>query len=313
MARTDGKTRILLDFLLLAGVSLGASAAEPERAPLPPEAASRSPAVQAPRPPVKNATGCTRMFNADFGDTAWFSDGCKDEGEGCYRCEVSQGGLIIVCYETPDGESSHCPDEDDPPDPPEDPDTQTPGDSPILIDLDNNGFHLVGLADAVLFDLLATGIPGYYSWTRAHERDAFLCRDLNGNGRIDNGRELFGNATVLADGSRRGNGYEALRELDLRGQGGNEDGRLTAEEPGFRELCVWVDTNHDGLSDPGEVLSLAQAGVVELSYDYHESRRRDAYGNQFRYQSTAKLLNPAGKPHVSSTYDVFFRLRKQSL
>ncbi|HEX3552102.1 MAG TPA: hypothetical protein VIA62_02610 [Thermoanaerobaculia bacterium] len=219
--------------------------------------------------------------------------------------------MIYTCYEAPDGIPTYCPDEPPPP-PPADGNQDAGNGTPILIDLDNNGFHLIGLTDAVLFDLMATGIPRYYTWTKAGERDAFLCRDRNGNGRIDNGQELFGNATVLADGSRASNGYEALRELDLRSHGGNEDGRLTADEPRFRELCVWIDTNHNGISDPGEVLSLAQAGVVELSYEYHESRRQDSYGNQFRYRSTAKLLNAAGKPHTSPTYDVIFRSRAQS-
>ena len=177
---------------------------------------------------------------------------------------------------------------------------------PVLIDLDSNGFHLAGFDGAVRFDLAATGVPQYYSWTNAGSRDAFLCYDRDGSGHIESGRELFGNRTLLLDGATASNGYEALRELDLVSQGGNADGKLTTEDAKFKELCVWIDEDHDGMSDPGEILTLAQAGVVEISYEYHESRRLDIHGNEFRYQSTAKLQNPQGHPRSTTTYDVFF-------
>jgi len=177
---------------------------------------------------------------------------------------------------------------------------------PVLIDLDSNGFHLAGLDGGVRFDLAAAGSPQYYSWTKRGARDGFLCYDRDGSEYIESGRELFGNRTLLPDGTTATSGYEALRELDVPSQGGNSDGRLTAEDEKFRTLCVWIDEDHDGMSDPGELLSLAQAGVVEISYEFHESRHRDMHGNEFRFQAAVKLQNPQGHPRSSTSYDVFF-------
>lgn len=46
-----------------------------------------------------------------------------------------------------------------------------------------------------------------------------LVRDLNGNGLIDNGTELFGNSTILSNNETAANGFEALKELDSNGDG----------------------------------------------------------------------------------------------
>jgi len=97
-------------------------------------------------------------------------------------------------------------------------------DCPILVDLDTNGFHLSGVEDAVRFDLDADGFAERLSWTAAGEQDGFLCRDLNGNGTIDDGRELFSRQTLLASGERAEIAYWALAELDLPELGGNADG-----------------------------------------------------------------------------------------
>lgn len=44
--------------------------------------------------------------------------------------------------------------------------------------------------------------------------DGMLVWDRNGDGRINDGRELFGNETLLARGAKADNGFQALAELD---------------------------------------------------------------------------------------------------
>ena len=66
--------------------------------------------------------------------------------------------------------------------------------------------------------------------------------DLDRNGRIDNGSELFGVGTKLANGQHAGNGYEAMAQYDS-----NRDGVLDAKDARFKDLVVWVDANHDGV------------------------------------------------------------------
>jgi hypothetical protein len=83
--------------------------------------------------------------------------------------------------------------------------------------------------------------------------------DRNGDASINNGTELFGAATPLADGSRAGNGYAAMAQEDS-----NHDGTLSAADAHFNDLKLWVDANQDGKTDAGELHGLAQFGVVSL-------------------------------------------------
>jgi hypothetical protein len=53
--------------------------------------------------------------------------------------------------------------------------------------------------------------------------------------------------------------------------------------PCFRHLLLWIDENHDGISQLGELHTLPQLGVYSLALRYKESRRTDQFGNQFRY------------------------------
>jgi hypothetical protein len=184
--------------------------------------------------------------------------------------------------------------------------TPHPTITPILIDLDNDGFHLAGLNDAVMFDLDADGHPNRISWTAFGTGDAFLVFDRNGNGVIDNGRELFGNATLLASGVAAPNGYEALIEFDDSALGGNGDSVISPLDPVWELLQVWTDRDHDGISDAGELKSLATAGVTEFDTRYKRSNKSDEHGNLFRFRSKAMVTNAKGRLRQSVTYDVFF-------
>lgn len=177
---------------------------------------------------------------------------------------------------------------------------------PVLLDLDLDGFHLSGPDPAVSFDIDADGAPDRIAWTRAGDDDAFLCLDRNHNGIIDNGTELFGYATPLLTGEPAQIGYGALAELDWPALGGNYDGKIDAGDATFSSLCVWNDWNRDGVSQQSEVQPAAAAGVVSLDYAFRETRRRDAFGNLFRFVSHAEMRNRQGKVRSWPTYDVIF-------
>ena len=68
---------------------------------------------------------------------------------------------------------------------------------PLVLDLDGDGLETLGLnlASPVYFDHNADGIKTGTGWVKSD--DAFLVLDRNGNGTIDDGRELFGDATPL--------------------------------------------------------------------------------------------------------------------
>ena len=90
--------------------------------------------------------------------------------------------------------------------------------------------------------------------------DGLLVLDLDGNGLIDSGRELFGNNTLLANGQKAADGYAALRALDA-----NADGLIDSGDAQFAALRVWHDLDQDGVSDAGELQSLEAAGITQIN------------------------------------------------
>jgi hypothetical protein len=151
--------------------------------------------------------------------------------------------------------------------------------TPIVINLDNGPYALTGVDDPVSFDLAATGNKETIGWTARAAREAFLWLDRNGNGEVDDGAELFGTATPLLAGGRAPNGFEALAEFDA-----NRDGVIDAQDSVWESLLLWIDIDHDGISQPGEVFSIAETPITAIELAYHWSGRRDQYGNMFRYE-----------------------------
>ncbi len=177
--------------------------------------------------------------------------------------------------------------------------------SPILIDLDRNFFRLTGLGNPVLFDIDADGEPEVLSWTSATGLDAFLWLDRNDNGAVDDGAELFGNFTPLIDGTTAENGYIPLAEFDLPALGGDGDGWIDSDDVIYGELRLWIDRNHNGISEYDEILSLADAGVRRIRLHYLTTPLRDGHGNYLRYLSRAWIL-VNGHERPTWTTDVFF-------
>ena len=123
---------------------------------------------------------------------------------------------------------------------------------PLVLDLNGNGFELRSMENGVLFDIDNDGLPEKTGFVTGG--DALLALDKNGDGLINGVAELFGDRT----GAR--NGFEDLARYDS-----NRDGRIDSQDPVFDRLLLFRDTNGDGRSQPGELLTLESQGIVSIS------------------------------------------------
>ncbi|MGB4812000.1 MAG: hypothetical protein WBP13_05915 [Methylophilaceae bacterium] len=136
---------------------------------------------------------------------------------------------------------------------------------PLTLDLNGDSLSTIGVSttNPILFDHNADGIKTGTGWVSAD--DAFLVRDMNGNGTIDSGRELFGDATLKSNGQLATNGFDALADLDSVSNGGNGDGIVNASDSHYVDLRLWRDLNQDGVSQRAELFTLASQNIIGIN------------------------------------------------
>jgi hypothetical protein len=132
--------------------------------------------------------------------------------------------------------------------------------SPIALDLNGDGIKYV-LYNPVTgrnahFDIDNDGFAEGMEWLNGN--DGFLVRDTNGNGKIDNQTEMFGDDSGTT-------AYYKLAQYDT-----NSDNKVDAADAEFSTLRIWQDVNGNGRTDAGELKTLAAANDnrVDYSEDY---------------------------------------------
>ena len=154
---------------------------------------------------------------------------------------------------------------------------------PLILDLDGDGIETVALEKGVNFDFDNNGFAEKTGWIG--KDDGLLVRDINKNGQIDNGGELFGDLTTVDD-TVASNGFEALKMFDK-----NQDGIINSSDEIYSELQVWKDSNQNGKVDANELLSLSQLGITGFNLNYENINIVDENGNSHTQKSTYVKLD----------------------
>ena len=166
----------------------------------------------------------------------------------------------------------------------------------------------------VRFDIDGDGDLEQVAWTEPGANVALLARDVNGDGRVTSGRELFGNH-MFPDA---GNGAAALaRALEQTGAG--LSGAVQHGHALYDEILLWVDANHDGVSEPRE-LRPARELCTAIGLGYTDEDSHDTHGNRIRFKGWAELrtdgpeqgraAHPSEQqPRLRHYYDVVLAVR----
>ncbi|MDI1442637.1 calcium-binding protein [Polyangium sp. 6x1] len=173
--------------------------------------------------------------------------------------------------------------------------------TPLVLSFD--GGPVVFSADATAsFDLTGGEKSIVTDWPAA--ATPWLALDRNHNGAIDDGGELFGSATVLANGARAKNGFAALAELDSNG-----DGRVSAEDAAWNELQVWSDRNGNRVSEASELAPVSSFGLVSIELSNTLVPLCDARGNCEGERASLRFMAEGGREQRGAVIDVYLAHR----
>ncbi|MEP7348493.1 MAG: tandem-95 repeat protein [Sphingorhabdus sp.] len=126
--------------------------------------------------------------------------------------------------------------------------------SPIILDLDGDGIDMRSIKKSkASFDMNGDGIADDTGWTG--KGDGFLVIDRNNDGKISHASEL----SFASENKDAKSDLEALASLDNNG-----DRVIDSKDARFGELKVWVDANGNGVTDAGELKTLAEVGVTSI-------------------------------------------------
>jgi hypothetical protein len=154
------------------------------------------------------------------------------------------------------------------------------------------------------FELAQLGSGMTTAWPTA--RTPWLVLDRNGNGTIDDGRELFGSMSVLPDGRVAHDGFEALAAFDSNG-----DGVLDARDAAFADLRLWADRNQDRRSGPGELTALTDLRIESVSLRYHLGSRCDGLGNCEVERASFLWRDREGRARTGEVVDIHLANRME--
>jgi hypothetical protein len=167
--------------------------------------------------------------------------------------------------------------------------------TPLVVAFDSQPVEFVPAATAQF--AFVPGAPMATDWPSA--ATPWIALDLDGDGSITSGAELFGSSTVLPGGSRATNGFAALAALDANG-----DGVLDARDPMFAKLVLWSDRNGDHRSSPDELRPLASV-VTQIPLAFTRDARCNERDDCEGERGTLHWRDAAGADHAGAVVDVY--------
>jgi hypothetical protein len=168
--------------------------------------------------------------------------------------------------------------------------------TPLVLSFDGRPAELEP-ARAATFDLDVAGGCITTDWPAAST--PWLALDVDGNGTIESGRELFGSGTRLRSGARAPHGFAALAELDDDG-----NGRIDASDEAFARLVLWGDQDGDRRSTFAEALPLAHHRILSIELGYRIDRQCDARGNCGVERATFHYVDEHGDVRQGEVVDL---------
>lgn len=145
-------------------------------------------------------------------------------------------------------------------------------------------------SDAGAFAFGATAVTT--DWPTA--ATPWIALDRNGDGIIDRGDELFGDAVPGAH-----DGFEALAQLDA-----NHDGRIDRDDPAFASLVLWADRDGDRRGTADELTPLASV-VTQIPLANQRDVRCDGRGDCEGERGTLLWRDATGAARTGAVVDVY--------
>ncbi|MGN6666025.1 MAG: putative Ig domain-containing protein [Trinickia sp.] len=135
---------------------------------------------------------------------------------------------------------------------------------PVLLDLTGTGVHMTSISDGVLFDTDHSGTLKRTGW--ADSKTGMLVVD-DGSGQIKDVSQMFSEYYGGNAGTNGGPGQAPFKDgfAALASEDKNGDGVIDKNDPIWSKLRVWVDANHDGKTDAGELKTLDELGITQIN------------------------------------------------
>lgn len=171
---------------------------------------------------------------------------------------------------------------------PNDPTTPSFGVQPLVIDMDGDGVELINpFFSPIEVDANGDGAYDRMGWISTD--DAFLVLDRNGDGSISTPDEI----SFVQDLPGAQTDLEGLSAYDTNG-----DGWFDASDARFGEFQVWQDSNFNGVSETGELLSLAQVGIERIGLTSTDVEQAFFYEGDNTIFGEAEILYTDGRVGV---------------